>query len=232
MKKKIVFEPSDIMAKAIIEPPTSAVNNLPKWLTEMPIVPNNKRVVVKGRLNTTVKACMPFVDSMSAGYIQKTWCDIEISDNGRRFNYSSDPQPIDVRNYEHNNRIPISEDFYPYEYLWKVPFQALTSMGSSCLFVHPLNRLDLPFFTLSGIVDTDSSIFSPWGSMPFYIKKGFEGIIPCGTPMFQIIPFQRIDWKTDKPSLTDEEKIQREYSVYRYFTGGYAKLHRKKKNWE
>jgi hypothetical protein len=44
---------------------------------------------------------------------------------------------------------------------------------------------------LSGIVD--STILHE-GSIPFFIKKGFEGIIPAGTPILQIIPFKKDNW--------------------------------------
>jgi hypothetical protein len=50
----------------------------------------------------------------------------------------------------------------------------------------------LPFFTLSGVTDTDT-----WGGsdvLNFALKKDFEGVIPAGTPIVQIIPFRRETW--------------------------------------
>ena len=45
------------------------------------------------------------------------------------------------------------------------------------------------------------------GNVPFFIKSNFEGVIPCGTPMFQIIPFKRENWKSEKDiSLKDLDK--------------------------
>ena len=29
------------------------------------------------------------------------------------------------------------------------------------------------------------------------VKKGFEGIIPAGTPFMQMIPFKRDEWKSE-----------------------------------
>jgi hypothetical protein len=60
---------------------------------------------------------------------------------------------------------------------------------------HPANRFDLPFTTLSGIVDSDTALHE--GNLPFFIKEGFEGLIPKGTPIFQIIPFKRENWKSE-----------------------------------
>ena len=34
--------------------------------------------------------------------------------------------------------------------------------------------------------------------IPFYIKKDFEGIIPKGTPILQIIPFFQQNWLSKK----------------------------------
>ena len=61
------------------------------------------------------------------------------------------------------------------------------------MITHPLNRNDLPFITISGIVDGNFAI-SADGNVPFYIKNNFEGIIPQGTPIAQLIPFYRQNW--------------------------------------
>jgi hypothetical protein len=58
--------------------------------------------------------------------------------------------------------------------------------------------MDLPFQTLSAIVDTDKHDVPT--HFPFFMKHGFEGKIPVGTPIVQIIPFKRQEWK----SVTDD----------------------------
>ena len=47
------------------------------------------------------------------------------------------------------------------------------------------------------------------GLMPFFLKKGFEGIVPAGTPYVQIIPFKREDWEMEIKNHTYEEMYQR-----------------------
>jgi hypothetical protein len=73
---------------------------------------------------------------------------------------------------------------------------------------HPLNRFDLPFTTTSGIVDSDK-FFAP-GNVPFFIKEGFSGIIPEGTPFLQLIPIKRATWKMveNNKGLSDMNTIQ------------------------
>jgi hypothetical protein len=70
-----------------------------------------------------------------------------------------------------------------------------TPPGYSVMITHPMNRHDLPFYTLSVIVDADN-----WGLpvfVSFFLKRGFRGVIPKGTPLFQMIPFKRDDWELE-----------------------------------
>ena len=79
--------------------------------------------------------------------------------------------------------------------------------GYSAIYVHPLNRYDLPFVTVSGIIDNDK-MDTP-GLMPFFLKDGFEGLIPKGTPYAQVIPFKREDWTSEEKMYTQEEILER-----------------------
>jgi hypothetical protein len=57
------------------------------------------------------------------------------------------------------------------------------------------------FSILPGIVDTDS-YFAPV-NFPFYLHDwGYEGTIPAGTPLAQVIPFKRDNWQM---KITNEE---------------------------
>jgi hypothetical protein len=96
----------------------------------------------------------------------------------------------------HSTDMPINDEFYKIELVWRRPWSVILPENFSALVVHPLNRIDLPFVTMSGVVDFDKSIHAPIGNIPFFVKKGFEGVIPAGTPMLQIIPIQRFDWES------------------------------------
>lgn len=58
--------------------------------------------------------------------------------------------------------------------------------------------------TVAGIIDNDK-INLP-GTMPFFIKEGWTGILPAGTPYAQMIPFLREDWKSET-TILDEVTI-------------------------
>jgi hypothetical protein len=85
---------------------------------------------------------------------------------------------------------------------------------------------------MSGIIDTDSDLFVTWGQLPFFIRKGFTGIIPCGTPLYQIIPFQRDSWQTEEFIVDDRYRAKAESNLNKHFVGGYKKLYRTKKVWK
>lgn len=88
-------------------------------------------------------------------------------------------------------------------FFWTTQWFPKIPEGYTALFTHPLNRFDLDFLTISGFVDCES--FNNAGRMPFFIKKGFEGVIPAGTPYTQIIPFKNEKWKSEIIDYSPEE---------------------------
>jgi hypothetical protein len=71
-----------------------------------------------------------------------------------------------------------------------------TPAGYSTMFFHPTGYTDLPFMTLSGVVDTDKHGIPI--NFPFLLKEDFVGVIPRGTPIVQFLPFKRTDWKIEE----------------------------------
>jgi hypothetical protein len=60
------------------------------------------------------------------------------------------------------------------------------------MFIQPMHRESV-FTILPGIVDTDR-YYSPV-NFPFTVNDpNFEGLIPKGTPIAQVIPFKRDSW--------------------------------------
>ena len=97
------------------------------------------------------------------------------------------------------------------------------------MITHPLNRYDLPFITSSGIVDETVS----WaGTFSFWVKENFEGIIPYGTPMAQIIPFKRDSWEAILDNTKAESIKQERIKALRYNYGWYKKFVHKRKDFK
>jgi hypothetical protein len=69
-----------------------------------------------------------------------------------------------------------------------------TPPGYSLLIMHPINRHDLPFVTLTGLVDADryrdNFIYFP----ARWRDPDFNGVLPKGTPVAQCLPLKRESW--------------------------------------
>jgi hypothetical protein len=234
LSKKIEFLPSSEQTFETVSVPERSVLSIPEWYKKIkPDCKKNPKFDKQGQLaNTNLKMCMPFLDSLTTGYIQKTWQDIYIkrtSDNGVSWHYPKTPSIMNSRskiNIEFYNN-----EFYDIEFVWKVQWMMKTPKNFSVLITHPLNRMDLPFYTLSGIIDSDLYYHAPDSSLPFYIKKDFEGLIPAGTPMYQILPIKREEWKSIKQKYSID--IYKRYSEQKtYFWEFYKKNMWQRKKYE
>lgn len=235
--KKIIFVPRDQQSEKFVIPPKPAKNYIPDWYKNMqPFHDNVSNVFPKP---STGKKCIPFLDTFLSGYIQETWCDIavekkQIDDNNFEiiYNWGGNVQPISTRSSEFSTPmlLPKNDKFYPIEFLWQTQWEPKLPPGYSCLYMHPMNRYDLPFYVMNGIIDSDE--YPVAGPLPIFIEKDFEGIIPAGTPMYQMIFFERHSWKhvIGNQKTVDTEKILAE--TRKYFYDGYKKLFWKKKNFD
>lgn len=224
MGEVIKFHPLTEEVGLVVPPPKPAKLYLPKWYRDIQPVPEHKKKYDNGDLTKhSVKNCMPFLDSMVSGYIQETWCDIHIGpdDNGNiRYNYPMDPEIISAR----DSQAHVPDGFMPIEFTWRQPYGVETPEGWSVIMTHPFNHTQLPYMTLTGIVDSDLYFREPFpNNFPFFLRNGFNGIIPAGSPMFQIIPFKRAEW-THEVTEYDEKANKRGYApVRKAFQYGYRK---------
>ena len=173
----------------------------------------------------TWKACPAIFDVMGSGYAYKTPCDIEFGEDmqgnpvarladSRYENFLTERMPLD--------RFPPPQGYHAKHFAWWPDWTVELPDGYSALYTQPLNRHELPFLTMSGIVDNDR-VKLP-GTMPFFVLRGTRGILPAGTPYAQIIPFRREHWLAEyDTSLLSEEIEQRNRNsatLYRTPEGG------------
>ena len=173
--------------------------------------------------NITVKHCMPFLESFTAGYMIVLPHDLYVKNNNGVPYLSwniSEFHPRWREEAANPNLVPFGH--HPLEYVWQTGVANTVPVGYSMLFTHPLNRHDLPFTTLSGIMD-GGFVMSPTGNIPFYIKKGFEGIIPQGTPIIQIIPFRQENWLLKISKGLVKKSIQHGDEINLVISGWYKK---------
>jgi hypothetical protein len=211
------------------ELPAPASTEIPEWYRESTSYYNGNKMEFNhaGDPLSTVKQCMPVLDIISTGWIQKTWTDIIINTNEDGqvyFQHSLDPAPLSFRPLETIGKLPIPSDCHDIAFFWKRPWHLITPPGYSTLYTHPFYREDLPFKTVSAVVDTDN--YHNEGKVACFIKKGFTGLIPKGTPMYQIIPFKKESWVANRGERDEEffTKTAEEMVATRgVFSGGYKK---------
>tara|TARA_R100000005_G_C4967341_1_gene181643 strand:- start:19 stop:705 length:687 start_codon:yes stop_codon:yes gene_type:complete len=144
----------------------------------------------------TVKTCMPFLDSLTAGYIIPFDQDYIVDPIENDF--SVIPANKQQNDFGFHNQTQLPEEWkkisgenagkFHNKWLIKTP------PGYSCLFIKPMNRLEERFSIISGIVDTDTYINLI--NFPFILHKRDEQfLIKKGEPMIQVIPFKRESFK-------------------------------------
>jgi hypothetical protein len=213
--KEIIF--TNVSDYKDLEPPKPASRYIPDWYKQTrSYVQNEKKPFDDGTTPSTVKKCIPVFDAITSGYIIESPADIYVS-----------PRTKETENLENNELIkeqhfmwssfgliefhPISQapehpakNNFPYP-KWINPWSIKTPRGYSSLFVQPMHR-ESEFSILPGIVDTDK--YPAPVNFPFVINDpNFEGIIPKGTPIAQVIPFKRDNWKTFIGNEKDRKNV-------------------------
>lgn len=224
--------------------------NIPEWYKKL------EHTV----LNKTVKGCMPFLDSLTTGYILKMPQDFYVRHNvdsvnekgekikdsfqtfslhdmshlifakGLNFNSGIDVHPI--KQLENSPLIDKNKNLPFYKILnpWKIK----TPKGYSCLFVPPLNNADDRFSIIPAIVDTDT--FPNEINFPIVINGDkypiLETIIKKGTPYVQIIPFKRDSWRMVLKPIK-QKQIHNLHFFYRLkVLNTYKEKYWNKKSWK
>jgi hypothetical protein len=229
--KEIIFRPNSQEAELTVPPPKPAKHYLPDWYKKVPLYTDNKmKIDSDGLANNTMKACLPFLDAFTSGYIQETWCDVYINANTSEYRYSTTPIIMNHRQSD-KQHYPKIKGFCSQEFVWNQTWIPELPNGYSMLYMHPLNRFDLPCLSLSGIIDHDRLKMEKIATHPFFVREGFEGIIPKGTPMFQMIPLKRDNWSSVFKKF-DEILLAKSLKIRQYFVGGYKKLFWQKKDYQ
>lgn len=197
-----------------LEQPKPAYKLVPEWYKNTTsYIGNTKQPNGDGGTKATIKRCMPVFDAISAGYIIESPADVWVSikDDSQYFQWS-DFGLISFHPIEQAPEHPLKKPFaYP---KWNNPWSIKTPKGYSTLFVQPFHRESL-FTILPGVVDTDT-YYAPV-NFPFVINDpSFEGLIPKGTPIAQIIPFKRDVWNME---VGNEKDFNSQNLITRKLTG-------------
>ena len=145
----------------------------------------------------TLKTCVPFLDSLTAGYIIPFDQDYLIDPIENEFSIT--PASREQNDFGYHSKAQLPKEWHKksgeqagkFNNKWLIK----TPPGSSCLFTQPMNRYgEDRFKIIDGIVDTDT--YTNTINFPFILnKRDKQFLIKKGDPMVQVIPFKRESWK-------------------------------------
>ena len=193
----------------LIPPPVPAAQGLPDWLKAMPAQAFN----ALGQQETpTVKRCPPFIDAMTTGFLLPLICDLRVENGEFIWENELPPggavsfvrSPIGFHESSQVTGTPLFDGdrfLIKFHNLWTIE----APEGYALFFTHPVNRFDLPFTTLTGLVDCDR-YHNNWIHFPaHWHNMNFSGVLPRGTPVAQCIPVKREKWAVRTAAFTSED---------------------------
>ncbi|MDH3770806.1 MAG: hypothetical protein OET79_07455 [Nitrospirota bacterium] len=175
--------------------PVLANAALPAWLKTMPstaAVPGFDAEI------RTLKHCPPLLDAMRTGFLMPLAADIEVQDGRFAWDWELPGKilggvtrsPLGFHHGEQATGSPLFDPeqlFVKFNNFWTIGLPE----GWSLLVCHPVNRLDLPFRTLTGLVDADLYQDGLIHFPALWVDRSFEGKLARGTPIAQCIPVPR-----------------------------------------
>lgn len=216
MFKKLKVVSATVETHLTEKPVKPSSTMVPQWFKEIP-PERNLNPFAQGRDASTVKKCTPFLDSLTAGYLITLPQDILFKNvDGVKYvswGLARSFTVVETDQFRRFDGLPVPQGYDPN--VWRIADfpRIITPKGYSTLFTHPFNRYDLPFLTLSGVVDTDKSHRTT--IIAIRIREDFEGVLEQGTPIAQIFPFKRDNWESELlPPFSEEEQAKENFSVF------------------
>jgi hypothetical protein len=195
--------------EALLPHPVPAVQGLPDWFKALPQKAFNPTM---GEEVETVKKCPPFIDAMTYGFLIPLAMDLKV-ENGE-FSWDFEVPKGVISEYSHSPigfhdpsqvvDTPFFEDdrfIIKFNNFWTIE----APQGYSLLFTHPVNRTDLPFTTLTGLVDCDTFRHTPLNFPARWHDADFSGVLRKGMPVAQCLPVKRESWTARFEVQSDED---------------------------
>ena len=169
--------------------PVPARRALPDWLKAMPAEAHS---LMHDHAVRTVKQCPPFIDAMSAGFLMLLPCDIVYRAGAFSWHWDipaphTPGQPSAPLNFHAAAQVsgtPFAKaetNLIKFTSFWTIRLPP----GWSLLATHPVNREDLPFRTLTGLVHADLFHAAGINFPALWTAPGYSGVLPRGLPIAQ-----------------------------------------------
>jgi hypothetical protein len=213
----------------VLPRPLPAVLGLPDWFKNLPQKAFSATLQEE---QLTVKKCPPFIDAMTYGFLIPLVADLLVQNGvfswqrevpgGALTSYPR--SPIDFHDSNQVAGTPLFDDdqfIIKFNNCWTIELPP----GYSLLVTHPVNRQDLPFTTLTALVDADRYHDNFVHFPARWRDAHFSGTLPKGTPVAQCLPLKRDRWTARFETITGETAarlhevagaISREPGTYRW----------------
>ena len=179
--------------EGVVPEPRSARAVLPDWFLE---AAESAADDLTGDTVATFKQCPPFADAMGCGFQMPLACDVRVVDGRVSWSWKDFPPVSSQR----SPRSPMS--FQPAAAATGSPFATDSTVlvrfmsfwtitlptDFSLLVTHPFNRDDLPYRTLTGLVDGKTCGDTYLHIPAIWTDRKYSGLLTQGTPVAQCIP--------------------------------------------
>ena len=241
--------------------PVPISHNMPEWYKKLDMYASKSKFITPNN-NKTIKACMPFLDTLTSGYALKLCGDMKLIHNmidpnklpkardsfqvsafsrmgdflrnkdGHDINVNTQLESHPTSQVKGNPAIEKNKN-QPFHKILN-PFIIKTTPGYSTLFVPPLNNRDDRFEIISGIVDTDT--FELPINFPFIVNgdkyEELDTTLKTGLIYAQAIPFKRDSWKMQVVERNVLQTTRSKLKFYSVFEKFYKKIWWHKKSFK
>jgi hypothetical protein len=197
--------------------PYPAARSVPAWFKGMPMDNDGVR---------SLKRCPPFLEAMVMGYIIPAPCDVEftVTADGQ-MSWRSQYKVIETHTPPQYAGAPFQNNVV---LKFKNPWVIRTPAEYCTLITGPINRLDLPFVPLSGVVETATYYREVHLPMVSTLRPGSRFLLKRGEPLAQVIPVRHEQWTSQTGALdvARRDRVEAEFQQdpHRYREREWRKL--------
>lgn len=195
--------------------PFPAKRGLPEWLKTMSMTAEAPDF---GKSLPTLKQCPPFLDAMAFGFIVPLAADLSVEDGVFEWDWGEAPldgtvpasdlgpypeAPISCQHNAQMTGTPLFDEDYSaikFHCFWTIELPP----GYSLFATHPVNRHDLPFRSLTGLIDCDHFSHAFVHFPALWVDHDFRGVLPKGTPVAQCLAVEREGYELAFEQLSGE----------------------------
>ena len=182
---------------------------------------------IHGRDIRTVKQCPPFVDAMAYGVLILLPCDVRVERGSFSWDWdipepatSGHPRaPVELscrrRSLQAHPSRSDGQAAIKFNSFWTIELEP----GWSLFATHPVNRDDLPFRLITGLVDADRFHDGGINFPAIWTQPDFSGVLPKGTPVAQVfavprtapeLQFESFDEAHQRPTRRPSREVLRQ----------------------